>query len=143
MTDALASLTEAFGTALRRYREQHDLTQDDVSRRVRERFGLRWGRPTISLMESGDRELSLTETVILLDALETDLTALLGDAGELVIAPGEPDAIRVTGANLVAGLVKAPMRKIVPSGASGKRDKVDMSRSPAEMDYKAAARLGR
>jgi transcriptional regulator with XRE-family HTH domain len=139
-----ASLSETLGAALRRCREERDLTQDEVSRRVRERFpGLRWGRPTVSLIESGDRELTLTEVVALLDVLGTDLTELLGDAEEVELAHDVSGGMAVRGRDLVSGLVKGPMPKIVQVHFSSRiPEELEVARDLGEMDYKAATRLG-
>lgn len=76
MTTKAKPLHEAIGERLRQIREAHKKTQEDMSREVRA-WGLPWSRATIAGLETGARDLSVSELFMLLMALKLPLTELL------------------------------------------------------------------
>ena len=58
-------MSKMVGRRVREIRNQYGLTQDNLSMVARERFGLSWTRPTIAAMETGKRQLSVEEFLLI------------------------------------------------------------------------------
>lgn len=57
------------GEQIKRLRTERDLTQEQLAEEVRRLWGLPWSRPTLTAIESGNRELSAKELFALTDVL--------------------------------------------------------------------------
>lgn len=67
----------AVGAALARLRSESHLTLQDIASAMAARYGHRWTRGTVSAIESGRRNVSLTELADLARLFECSLSALL------------------------------------------------------------------
>jgi len=65
---AKVTLDQVIGSNLRRFREETGLSQDAVSRRLRN-YGLPWSRSTVAALEAGTKTMDVLELALLSHAL--------------------------------------------------------------------------
>jgi transcriptional regulator with XRE-family HTH domain len=70
-------IAEAFGKALRKYREHRGLRQQDLIDLLARDHGVKMDRATLTRIESGDRRVTLEEAVLFAVALDVPLPLLL------------------------------------------------------------------
>lgn len=86
-TDPTPTLAEVVGRNLRRIRAEQGWNQGEVAVRCRTN-GLDWTQTTISLLESGQRQIELGEFFALAVALDTRPGGLLEGEGSAIVAGG-------------------------------------------------------
>ncbi|MDP9329990.1 MAG: helix-turn-helix domain-containing protein [Actinomycetota bacterium] len=104
MTKATAApsgtpVNAVIGQALRRRRIELGKSQDAIARQAR-LASLSWNRPTVSAIESGDREVSPGELFILMTFLDMNLADVFGATPKLLLTR----SFVINGEDLVTGL---------------------------------------
>jgi len=135
------TIEQVIGSELKRLREQAGVRQEVVAL-VAQRLDLDWGQPTVSAIEAGRRDLSVSELVLLpsiLRAAGLSTTAL--QLRDLIPNTNEP--LRLAGAT--CAMARALLR---PRAAAEDKGKPPATLAPAagragtsEADRKAARKL--
>jgi transcriptional regulator with XRE-family HTH domain len=144
-TSTAATLGEIVGRNLRRARNERKLTQEELTRRLRE-HGFMWTRPMVHTLETGRRALGMEELAMLLLAFD-DLSPrelLMGDGDVLLAAqvnvPLRPLQRSRTPEQLWTRVFEALVRHSNTYQAAGPPAKAAFTASPAEQ--RIADRLG-
>src|SRR5207249_4883529 len=117
------TLTQAIGEGIRELREPTGLRQEDVASRARGRFGLQWTQATVASIETGKRQLTVEE-LILLPLL---MTCELGDLLPKVDPRAEDEWIALTPQTDV----RARVVRYVLNGMAREASRLDI-KSPEE-----------
>jgi len=130
------------GETLRERRQELGLTQDDVARRCRFRFGLLFTRAVVDSIERGVRELTLPELAVMLAVLDLQLEDLRG-SGVVALTPH----VAVTADTIVDQILSAgPTWRFALPSPTGRliwRDALSGYLSePGVAEQKAARKLG-
>lgn len=80
MTEFTRTVKEAVGANVRTYRQLRGLDQDALARRL-QAVGIPWRRVTVSEVERGERNVTVTELLWLALALETTIVELFDTRG--------------------------------------------------------------
>jgi transcriptional regulator with XRE-family HTH domain len=152
MSEAI-SLAAAIGRRIRQLRDERGFTQGDVAHAARI-YGLGWTRATVAAIESGARNLS-AEELVLLPVLIGELTApsdgtwevylelrdLIPDDDrdlEIDLAPGEPGGPYPWPWHVVRAILSSQLADAFPASPRPNED-LDL---PGEVEERAAVRLG-
>lgn len=94
------TLAEAIGTQIKTFRQSEDLRQDDIARAANA-YGFPWARTSVASLETGSRELSATELLMLPYILATaarwtntvvDWGLILGDHRAIALTDTVPSS---------------------------------------------------
>jgi len=81
------SFQKAVGATIRRIREAYELRQEELAAMARSEWGLTWTRATVAAIETGKRELSPVEFLLLKPMLSVRYEDLFPDKQPILITP--------------------------------------------------------
>jgi transcriptional regulator with XRE-family HTH domain len=85
------NLNWVIGQAVRTIRKRNGIAQDERARTCRKK-GLRWGRSSVAMLESGRRSCSISELLIVASALDAPLPLIVGGG----CLPDRPTTVLLT-----------------------------------------------
>jgi transcriptional regulator with XRE-family HTH domain len=111
----MKSLAEVIAENVRALRDDAGLTQADLATRLRTVYGLDWSRNTVAYVESGRTEPTLSELLVLADALDVSVLHLVEHRGRVALSSGSVQNVT----DVVLGRAPLPQLPQKDFGRSG------------------------